>query len=170
MDFLRDVAVGNEVRLGPKVVVVGGGNVAYDVARTAVRQKGVTSTALVCLEDFDHMLADKIEIDEGEEEGIERLNSFGPDRIQPGRQGSVRSLLFKKVISVFDSEGNSIPGMTRPDTMTLPADTIIFTVGQAYDLSFLDKCGAERGHDGAGHDQNRRGQDEHISPRSVRGR
>ena len=58
-------------------MVVGGGNVAYDVARTAVRQKGVTSTALVCLGDFDHMLADKIEIDEGEEEGIERLNSFG---------------------------------------------------------------------------------------------
>ena len=109
MDFLRDVAVGNEVRLGPKVVVVGGGNVAYDVARTAVRQKGVTSTALVCLEDFDHMLADKIEIDEGEEEGIERLNSFGPDRINLDDRGSVRSLLFKKVISVFDSEGKFNP-------------------------------------------------------------
>ncbi|MEK6699775.1 MAG: FAD-dependent oxidoreductase [Nitrospirota bacterium] len=141
VDFLRDVAVGNEVRLGPKVVVVGGGNVAYDVARTAVRQKGVTSTALVCLEDFDHMLADKIEIDEGEEEGIERLNSFGPDRINLDDRGSVRSLLFKKVISVFDSEGKFNPRYDASDTMTLPADTIIFTVGQAYDLSFLDKCG-----------------------------
>lgn len=142
-DFLRDVSVGNEVKIGPTVVVVGGGNVAYDVARTAVRQKGVTSVSLVCLEDFDHMLADKIEIEEGAEEGIERLNSFGPDRINLDESGTVRSMLFKKVISVFDSEGKFNPRYDESDTMTLPADTVIFSVGQAYDLSFLEKCGLD---------------------------
>ncbi len=142
-DFLRDVSVGNEVKIGPTVVVVGGGNVAYDVARTAIRQKGVTSVSLVCLEDFDHMLADKIEIEEGAEEGIERLNSFGPDRINLDESATVRSMLFKKVISVFDSEGKFNPRYDESDTMTLPADTVIFSVGQAYDLSFLEKCGLD---------------------------
>jgi formate dehydrogenase (NADP+) beta subunit len=140
-DFLRDVAVGNEVKIGPAVVVVGGGNVAYDVARTAVRQKNVKSVSLVCLEDLEHMLADKVEIEEGEEEGIDRLNSFGPDRINLDEAGTVHSMLFKKVISVFDSEGKFNPRYDESDTTTLPADTIIFSVGQAYDLSFLDKCG-----------------------------
>jgi NADPH-dependent glutamate synthase beta subunit-like oxidoreductase/NAD-dependent dihydropyrimidine dehydrogenase PreA subunit len=141
VDFLRDVAVGNEVKIGPKVVVIGGGNVAYDVARTALRQKGVESTALVCLEDIDHMLADKIEITEGEEEGIERYNSFGPARIALDENSRARSITFKKVISVFDSEGKFNPRYDESDTMTIPADTIIFTVGQAYDLSFLETCG-----------------------------
>ncbi len=142
-DFLRDVAVGNEVKIGPKVVVVGGGNVAYDVARTAIRQKGVTSVSLVCLEDLDHMLADKIEIAEGEEEGVERLNSYGPERITLDEAGAARSMLFKKVISVFDSEGKFNPRYDEADTTTLPADTIIFSVGQTYDLSFLERCGLD---------------------------
>ncbi|MCK9419517.1 MAG: FAD-dependent oxidoreductase [Nitrospirae bacterium] len=142
-DFLRDVSVGNEVIIGPKVVVVGGGNVAYDVARTAIRQQGVKSVSLVCLEDFEHMLADRIEIEEGAEEGIERFNSFGPDRINLDEWAAVRSMLFKKVISVFDSEGKFNPRYDESDTMTLPANTIIFSVGQAYDLSFLEQCGLD---------------------------
>jgi NADPH-dependent glutamate synthase beta subunit-like oxidoreductase/NAD-dependent dihydropyrimidine dehydrogenase PreA subunit len=141
VDFLRDVAVGNEVSIGPKVVVIGGGNVAYDVARTAVRQKGVESTVLVCLEDFEHMLADKVEIEEGAEEGVERYNSFGPQSIALDENSRVRSITFKKVISVFDSEGKFNPRYDESDTMTLLADTIIFTVGQAYDLSFFENCG-----------------------------
>ncbi|HSB35156.1 MAG TPA: FAD-dependent oxidoreductase [Nitrospirota bacterium] len=141
VDFLRDVALGNPVAVGPKVVVVGGGNVAYDVARTSVRQKGVTSVSLVCLEDFDHMLADQLEVREGEEEGVERFNSFGPQKITLDEKGIVQSILFKKVISVFDSEGKFNPRYDDEDTMTLPADTVFFAVGQAYDLSCMDKCG-----------------------------
>jgi formate dehydrogenase (NADP+) beta subunit len=141
VDFLRDVALGNPVAIGPKVAVIGGGNVAYDVARVAARQQGVKSVSLVCLEDFDHMLADKIEISEGEEEGIERFNSFGPEKITLDENGIVQSVLFKKVISVFDSEGKFNPRYDDEDTMTLPVDTVFFAVGQAADLSCIDKCG-----------------------------
>ncbi|MBC8414692.1 FAD-dependent oxidoreductase [bacterium] len=63
VDFLRDVFVGNEVKIGKKVVVIGGGNVAYDVARTAARQKGVESVSLACIEKYEQMLADHIEIE-----------------------------------------------------------------------------------------------------------
>lgn len=140
IDFLRDVFTGKEVNIGPRVVVIGGGNVAYDVARTAVRQKGVESVALVCIESLEEMLADKIEVEEGNEEGIEKINSFGPHKINADEDGVARSVTFKKCLSVFDSEGRFNPRYDESDTVTLPADTIFFSIGQAYDLSFLEKC------------------------------
>jgi len=141
VDFLMDVFTGKEVRIGPKVVVIGGGNVAYDVARTSIRQKGVESVSLVCLEDSEHMLADKVEIEEGDEEGVERFNSFGPDKINLDEDGVARSITFKRCISVFDSEGNFNPRFDDEDLMTIPADTIFFSIGQVSDLSFLKNTG-----------------------------
>lgn len=141
IDFLKDIFTGKDVKIGPKVVVIGGGNVAYDVARTTVRQNGVESVTLVCIEALDQMLADKIEREEGEEEGVERINSFAPHKIELDENSVVKSMIFKKVISIFDSEGNFNPRYDESDTITLPADTILFSVGQAYDLSFLEKSG-----------------------------
>jgi len=143
VDFLRDVFAGKGVNIGPKVVVIGGGNVAYDVARTSLRQKGVESVALVCIEKFEEMLADRIEIEEGEEEGIERINSFGPQKINADENRIARSITFKKCLLVFDSEGKFNPRYDESDTITFPADTILFSIGQAYDLSFLEKCGID---------------------------
>lgn len=143
IDFLRDVFTGKETKAGPNVVVIGGGNVAYDVARTSVRQPGVETVSLVCLEDLDHMLADLIEIEGGEEEGIKRFNSFGPKKIDIDEHGIVQSVTFKKVLSIFDSEGKFNPRYDEADTMTLPADTVLFAIGQTFDLSFLDKCGID---------------------------
>lgn len=141
VDFLRDVALGNETRIGPKVVVIGGGNVAYDVARTAVRQKGVERVSLVCIEDFEHMLADKVEIEEGEEEGVERINSFGPHRIEADGSGRVKAVTFKRCLAVFDSEGRFNPRYDESETTTVPADTVFFAIGQASDISFLEQSG-----------------------------
>lgn len=141
VDFLRDVYTGADVKIGPKVVVIGGGNVAYDVARTSLRQKGVESVSLVCIEKFGEMLADRIEIAEGEEEGIERINSFGPHRINADGDGKVKSVTFKKCLAVFDSEGVFNPRYDDSEVITLDADTVLFSIGQASDLSFLEKGG-----------------------------
>ncbi len=138
VDFLKKVALGEEVEIGPSVVVIGGGNVAYDVARTAIRQKGVESVTLVCIEKYEEMLADKIEIEEGEEEGIQRINSFGPQRINADINGAVESVTFIKCISVFDSEGKFNPRFDESETLDIAADTVFFAIGQAFDLSFLD--------------------------------
>ena len=143
VDFLRDVFIGKEVKIGPRVVVIGGGNVAYDVARTAVRQKGVESVALVCIESQKEMLADKVEIKEGEEEGIERINSFGPQKVNADGKGTATSITFKKCLAVFDHDHRFNPRYDESETVTLPADTILFSIGQAYDLSFLEKCGID---------------------------
>jgi len=125
------------------VVVIGGGNVAYDVARTAVRREGVESVTLVCIEEYEQMLADPVEIREGEEEGIERINGYGPLWIHADERGSVNAVMFKRCIAVFDTEGAFNPRYDETDIMTLPANTVLFSIGQAYDLSFLQGCGLE---------------------------
>ncbi len=138
VDFLRDVFSGKAVAVGPKVVVIGGGNVAYDVARTSIRLQGVESVTLVCIENFEEMLADEIEIEEGAEEGVTRINGYGPQRIHADDNGNVASIVFKKCIAVFDQEGRFNPRYDESDLMRLPVDSILFSIGQAYDLSFLD--------------------------------
>lgn len=144
VDFLRDVfSGGNEVKIGPTVVVIGGGNVAYDVARTSVRQPGVQSVSLVCIEEFEQMLADKIEIEEAEEEGVERINSYGPHKINLDGNNRVVSITFKRCISLFDGEGRFNPRYDESDMLTLPANTVMFAIGQAYDLSFLTDTGLD---------------------------
>jgi NADPH-dependent glutamate synthase beta subunit-like oxidoreductase len=138
VDFLRDVFTGKEVTLGRKVVVIGGGNVAYDVARTSARLKGVESVTLVCIESFEEMLADEIEIEEGAEEGVIRINGYGPQEIEADDNGNTTAITFKKCIAVFDQEGRFNPRYDESDLLKVPADTIFFSIGQAYDFSFLD--------------------------------
>ncbi len=143
VDFLRDVFTGKEVSVGRNVVVIGGGNVAYDVARTSTRMKGVESVTLVCIESFEEMLADEIEIEEGAEEGVIRINGYGPERIDADDDGNAAYITFKKCIAVFDHEGRFNPRYDESDLMKVPADTIFFSIGQAYDLSFLDNTGLD---------------------------
>ncbi len=143
VDFLRDVFTGKEVAVGRKVVVIGGGNVAYDVARTSARLLGVESVTLVCIESFEQMLADEIEIEEGAEEGITRINGYGPQSIIADDNGNAASIIFKKCLAVFDTEERFNPRYDESDLMRLPADTIFFSIGQAYDFSFLDNVGLD---------------------------
>jgi formate dehydrogenase beta subunit len=143
VDFLKGIYTGSEPSTGPRVVVIGGGNVAYDVARTAIRQESVEAVILVCLEEFHQMLADEVEIVEGEEEGVLRINSYGPHSINADDHGSVRSVTFKRCISLFDYEGRFSPRYDESDTMTIPADTVLFSVGQSFDLAFLEESGLD---------------------------
>jgi len=143
VDFLRKVFTGKKVNIGPRVVVIGGGNVAYDVARTALRQEGVETVDLVCIEGFEQMLADRIEVEEGEEEGIRRINSFGLQNIYADGMGFVKSVTFKRCIAVFDTEGRFNPRYDESDLMTLPSNTVIFSIGQESDISFLDQSGLD---------------------------
>jgi len=150
VDFLRSVSLEERVPLGRRVVVIGGGSVAYDVSRTAVRhedvdvsrtalrQEGVREVALCCLESLSEMPADPVEIHEGEEEGVRRFNRVGPLEILLDEEGKVREVVFQKALSVFDGEGRFAPRFDPSDRLTLPADTVILAIGQAMDLSFLD--------------------------------
>jgi len=153
VDFLRDVALGKKVELGERVIVVGGGNVAYDVARTVLRQeeydvsrtaarmRGVREVHLVCLESLEEMPADTVEIVEGAEEGVTRHNSWGPKEIlvrESNGQKFARGVRFVRCLSVYDENKRFAPRFDESTEMTLESDTVLLSVGQSADLSFLD--------------------------------
>ncbi len=137
VDILRDLSTGKEVKLGKKVIVVGGGNVAFDVARTCVRQ-GVRDVMMVVLENREELPADDIEYDEGREEGIEVRLRLGPKRIL-GEDGRVTGLETLDVESVFDEEGRFNPRFYDGTEKQIEADTVLLTIGQASDLSLISE-------------------------------
>lgn len=133
--FLTDVAFGKRPALGKKVLVIGGGNVAMDVARTA-RRLGVKDVSMVCLESAEEMPAWKWEVDEALEEGIKINHRWGPKAVR--RDGEkVLGLEVKRVKRVFDENGRFNPAYDENQTTFIEADTIIITIGQMADISFL---------------------------------
>jgi formate dehydrogenase (NADP+) beta subunit len=155
VDLLRAVALGLTIELGRDVVVVGGGNVAYDVARTVLRQiaydtartaarlSSTSRVRLVSLEGLEEMPADTVEIVEGDEEGIERLNGWGPVEIQRSETGLPTGVVFRKCIQVYDKDHNFAPVFDNMQRCTISGDTILLAVGQSPALSFLAKGGAD---------------------------
>jgi NADPH-dependent glutamate synthase beta subunit-like oxidoreductase/ferredoxin len=129
MDLLRDVNFGKTVKVGKKVLVLGGGNVAFDCARVA-RRLGADEVHLACLEPRDKMVATSDEISEGEEEGIVIHPSRTFTRILTNN-GRVMGVECLKVDSFeFDEEGKAQINVIEGSEHLLPADTVIFAIGQ----------------------------------------
>ncbi len=149
VEFLRDVALDLPREAGKNVVVIGGGNVAYDVARSALRQQQIdvaeaalheqegVNVTLCCLEPEGDMLADEIEILEGAEEGVKRMNGYGPQEITT-KDGKVTGVIFYKVISIFDENKRFNPQYDPNNAIEIEADIVMFAVGQYSDISFVD--------------------------------
>ncbi len=129
VEFLRNVSLNKGDKLHGNVIVIGGGNVAIDVARTAVRE-GAKTLNLYSLETRDEMPALEEEIIEAEEEGVKINNSYGPKRIII-EDGKVVGVEFKKCISVFDENHRFSPKFDENDTMIVPADYVLVSVGQS---------------------------------------
>ncbi|HBF42180.1 MAG TPA: 4Fe-4S ferredoxin [Desulfobacteraceae bacterium] len=139
IEFLRDVSLKNKVSVGKKVVVIGGGNVAIDVALTAKRV-GAQDISLVCLEKRDEMPAWDYEIEEALEEGITIINGLGPKRFLKSDK-KLSNIEFKRCTAVFDKDGAFNPQYDDTDLSAMDADTIIVAIGQAGDFSFAEKEG-----------------------------
>ena len=137
VDFLRDVALGKEVEVGERTIVIGGGNVAIDVALTAKRS-GASDVTLVCLEKLDEMPAWDYEVEEALEEGVKIINSLGPKRFLE-KGGSLSGIEFMRCTEVFDDSCSFNPQYDPSDLTSLEAETIIVAIGQAADLSFAEK-------------------------------
>ncbi len=155
VDLLRAVAVGSKIDAGREVVVVGGGNVAYDVARTVLRQiaydtartaarlPGTSAVRLVSLAGLEEMPADTIELVEGDEEGIERLNGWGPLEIRRDAGGNPVSIRFRRCLRVYDANRKFAPVYDDGDVREIPCDTVLLAVGQSPSLGFLEDGGAD---------------------------
>lgn len=149
VEFLRDVALGNPVALGQRVVVIGGGNVAYDVGRSVIRSTqrdlatvaahlaAVKETHICCLESRAEMPADEIEVIEGSEEGIALHPSLGPKEIHL-KDGQVTGVTFVRCTRVFDENRRFDPLFDESEQITIECDTVLLAVGQNFDLTFID--------------------------------
>ncbi len=133
--FLEDIARGKKPAISDNVLVIGGGNVAIDVARSA-RRLGAANVSMVCLESALEMPAWKWEVDEALEEGIAIHHRWGPKAVR--RDGDkVLGLELKKVTSVFDQQGRFSPAYDEETTSFIAANTIIITIGQMSDYGLL---------------------------------
>ena len=131
VDFLRQLNLGEDTGVNGKVVVIGGGNVAIDVARSSIRLNGVTQTDLFCLEARENMPAHREEVEEALEEEVGIHNSWGPTRILT-ENGKVTGIEFKKCLSTFDAEGRFNPTFDEKDLKVVPCDYVLLSVGQTY--------------------------------------
>ena len=139
VEFLRSTALGDAPQLGKRVIVIGGGNVAIDVALSAKRL-GAEEITLVCLEKREEMPAWDYEVEEALEEGITVMNSLGPKRFLE-KEGKFTGVEFMTCTSVFDDQCVFNPSYDETDLSTLEGDTVIVAIGQAADLSFSEKSG-----------------------------
>jgi NADPH-dependent glutamate synthase beta subunit-like oxidoreductase len=155
VDLLRSVALGEPIEIGEEVVVIGGGNVAYDVARTVLRQaaydtartaarlRGTRRVQLVSLETLEEMPADTLEIREGDEEGIGRLNGWGPVEISRESGGAVTGVVFRRCTRVYDEQRRFAPVFDDSQRQSVECDTVLLAAGQTTDLTFLEDGGED---------------------------
>ena len=139
--FLRDSALGNPPKLGRKVLVIGGGNVAMDCARTA-RRLGQPEVHLSCLEFRDTMPAHDYEIADAEDEGVvlHPGRSFKAIELQDGKITGVRCDLVKSM----SFEDGRLNLETQPDSEHLiECDTVIFAIGQGPELDAFKAAGLD---------------------------
>lgn len=135
VDFLRDTSLNpSETSLG-KTIVIGGGNVAIDVARTALRLDS-KDVSMYCLESREQMPALKDEIHEALEEGVSIHNGYGPKRILV-KDDRAYAVEFVKCTQVFDEHHRFNPIFDHEDTMIVEADHILISVGQQIDWGTL---------------------------------
>jgi glutamate synthase (NADPH/NADH) small chain len=147
VELLRLVTEGLEFPVPTRAVVIGGGNVAMDIARTIARLQqsryGRIDVTLTCLESEHEMLADADEVREAREEGVVMYPGRGPKRcvVEEGRLSALETV---RCVSVFDEQRRFHPQYDEADQATYPADMVIEAIGQAPDFGFLGKELTER--------------------------
>lgn len=137
MSFLREINLSKPANVGDRVIVVGGGNVAIDSARVAVRL-GTRQVSIVYRRSRDEMPASDEEVEAAVEEGIEICYLAAPIRILG--DGKVTGLECTRVrLGEPDASGRARPVPIEGTKHVIDADTIIMAVGQVPDLSFADR-------------------------------
>ena len=135
VDFLRAVAEqqekgGEAAALPGRTIVVGGGNVAIDVARTAARL-GSEHVEMFCLESSEDMPASTEEVVEANEDGVHISCGWGPVEVRTGEDGHVSEIVFKRCLRVFNDEGRFDPTYDEGELRTVAADRVVFSIGQS---------------------------------------
>jgi NADPH-dependent glutamate synthase beta subunit-like oxidoreductase/coenzyme F420-reducing hydrogenase delta subunit len=133
LPFLRSLTSNKLPEIGKRVIVIGGGNVAIDVARSAKRL-GSEKVTIVCLESEEEMPSWDWEREEAADEGISIMYSWGPHSVF-SENNIVRGMEFKKCVRVFDEEKRFNPAFDESNISTIPTDNVIISIGQYGDLT-----------------------------------
>jgi heterodisulfide reductase subunit A-like polyferredoxin len=142
IDFLADVHLGREVTVGKRVYVVGGGNVAIDVARTCLRL-GAEKVHMICLESREQMPAHAWEVAEAEEEGIQVHCNVGVRRILVENGAVVGIECCEATLTGPDEQGRITPVLHEGTEFTVQADTVLPAIGQSVLAESLADSGVE---------------------------
>ena len=143
IEFLRQARSGSNMpTVKDRVIVIGGGNVAVDVARTALRI-GARNVEMVALEQPEEMPAYPEEIQATLKEGIIIRNGWGPHRITGN--GSVSAIELRQCVSVFDASGQFNPVYNESKRIKIEAEQIIIAIGQMADKEFMEHANAQTG-------------------------
>ena len=135
--FLREINEGRTPIQGKNIVVIGGGNVAMDVARSALRTLKGGTVSVACLESREEMPAHEWEIQEAEEEGVILKPSWGPKAVLAAN-GAVNAIKLVKCVAVFEENRRFNPKFDESKSETLVADTVILAIGQTCDLTGVE--------------------------------
>jgi NADH-quinone oxidoreductase subunit F len=135
LDFLVNINEGNTPEVKKNLIVIGGGNVAVDVALSALRL-GAEHVSMVCLESREEVPADPKDIEMAMEHGVDIIYSWGPHKIIHENK-KVSAAEFVKCISVFDENGNFCPCFEHTKKI-IKADQVILAIGQAVDTDFCN--------------------------------
>lgn len=137
LEFLIQTQTGNAKPVGKRVLVIGGGSVAVDVAISA-RRSGAEHVSMACLESLDIMPAIPEDLEQAHEEAIEILPSWGPQRVLE-QDGRLTGLELVRCTSVFDHNGRFAPSFDTAETKTVEVDQVLVAIGQAADLSYASQ-------------------------------
>lgn len=146
VDFLSRIEKGEDISLKERVIVIGGGNVAVDVALSALRC-GAKEVTMACLEARDQMPAQEWEVEGATAEGVHLMTSWGPLKIM-SQDRQVTGMELIRCTSVFDERGNFNPSFDDTTKEKIEADQVILAIGQSSDLSFIpehSRISANRG-------------------------
>ena len=135
LEFLIDVQTGKSKPLGKRILVIGGGSVAVDVALTAHRL-GAKQVTMACLETLETMPAIPEDIVQAQQEGITILPSWGPQQVLD-REGKLAGMEFVRCTSVFDKEGRFAPAFDVDQKTTVEVDQVLVAIGQSADISYV---------------------------------
>ena len=148
VDLLAAITAGEEIDPPKTLVVIGGGNVAMDIARSMARLQlqrfGEIHITVTALEDEAHFLADPVEIKESLEERIEILDSRGPQCCVIDENGKLLGLKTWRVLSIFDENHRFAPKYDPDDEQFHEAEMIVEAIGQAADVGMLGEALTER--------------------------
>jgi glutamate synthase (NADPH/NADH) small chain len=148
VDLLRRIRDGETITAPKSMVVIGGGNVAMDIARSMARlqkqQHGKIAITLTALEDQAHFLADPVEIEEAIEEEIDILDSRGPQECVTDDEDRLMGLRTWKVLSIFDEQHRFAPTYDESDEQMHEGEWVIEAIGQMSDVSLLGEELTER--------------------------